>query len=139
MAALTPTVPDKVEIRALAKTALAWKLDTSGLPTVEDALSITERFTGYGRTIANDLCIQCLSLPADSGAARSAQVTLGEASRRLYLDPLAGTASPWAAAHRAQNLARLVTSLLRAAGAVSEELVRITRQQSQGATMKGTQ
>jgi hypothetical protein len=80
---------------------------------------MVEQFTDYGRIAADDLRTLCLSIPADSDTRRSAQATLNEASRRLYLSP--PNATRQAAAHRAQNIARLVQGLLRATGQVREE------------------
>lgn len=110
---LPQAVPDKVEILSLVETALSWDLDSTALPPVEDALDMTKQFTDYGRVIADDLT-RILSIAGDSHARLGAQATLSEAGRRLNLKPLARSAAPRSAAHRAQNLARLVQGLLRA-------------------------
>ncbi|WP_406220881.1 DUF6415 family natural product biosynthesis protein [Streptomyces decoyicus] len=127
------------EVLALVETALSWDLYGTDLPAVEDALSMAKEFTAHGRIIVEDLRTGCLDILADSDVAASAQATLGEAGRRLYLRPLAGSASPQSAAHRAQNLARLVESLIRALGQVHEARALITRQQSAHTTTKGIQ
>ncbi|MGA5266258.1 DUF6415 family natural product biosynthesis protein [Streptomyces lydicamycinicus] len=132
-------IHDDAEVLALVATALSWDVHGTDLPAVEDALSMAKEFTSYGRIILDDLRTQCLNLVADSDIAAIAHATLGEASRRLYLRPLAGSTSPRSAAQRAQNLARLVQSLLRAVGQVSEARALITRQQSAHTTPKGTQ
>lgn len=121
MAALTPAVPDEVEVLLLVEAALAWDQDSSDLPAVEDTLGMAEQFTHYGRIAADKLRTQCLSIPADSDAGCGAQATLSEAARRLNLKPLAPSAAPRSAAHRARNLARLVKALNRAMDQVSEE------------------
>ncbi|MEU1484513.1 DUF6415 family natural product biosynthesis protein [Streptomyces sp. NPDC005752] len=115
--------PDKVEILALVEAALAWNLDSTALPAVTDALAMAQRFTDFGRLVADDLEAQVLSLPAGSELGNGARAILGEASRRLYLRPLSQTAAPRPAAHRAQNLARLVQSLSRKFSEVSQEQV----------------
>ncbi|MFF8789203.1 DUF6415 family natural product biosynthesis protein [Streptomyces sp. NPDC015125] len=131
MAALTTKALGTDEVLALVETALSWDLHGAGLPAVEDALSMAEEFTRYGRGIVEDLRTQCLDILADSEAAARAQATLGEASRRLYLQPLAGSASPRSAAQRAQNLARLVQSLLRAIELVAQAQALITAKGTQ--------
>ncbi|MFF4543643.1 DUF6415 family natural product biosynthesis protein [Streptomyces sp. NPDC001406] len=123
MAALTPSVPDKVEVLANVETVLAWDVKGLERPSLQDATGMVEQFTEFGRTVAEDLRTQCLGIPADSEAGRSAQTILGEADRRLYASP-PNPLSQQAATHRAQNLARLVKGLLRAAGQVSEEQAR---------------
>lgn len=137
MASLTSAVPDKVQVLANVETVLAWNLTNSpGFPAADVALGMVEQLTVYGRIIADDLRTQCLNIPADSVAGRSAQATLSEASRRLHLPPPAST--PQAAGHRAQNIARLVQGLLRAVGEVGEvgeEQARTRRHQH--ATTKG--
>ncbi|MFI9078771.1 hypothetical protein ACIGW8_20225 [Streptomyces sioyaensis] len=130
MAALTTKSLDADEILALVETALSWDVHGAGLPAVEDALSMAKEFTIYGRGIVEDLRTQCLDILADEVAVR-AQATLGEASRRLYLRPLAGSASPRSAAQRAQNLARLVQSLLRAVEQVDRAQALITTKGTQ--------
>lgn len=124
MAALTPAVPDKAEVLPLVEAALAWDLNGPHLPAVQDALSMAEQFTNHARTIADDLRTRSLGIPADSDAGSGAQATLGEAARRLSLKPLAPSAAPRSAAHRAQNLARLVQALNRAIDHVGEEQAR---------------
>jgi DNA-binding CsgD family transcriptional regulator len=126
MAALTPAVPDKVEIVLLAEAATSWDLNGQSLPDLDDALALVEQFTDYGRIVADDLRTLCLSIPADSSVGVSAQATLSEASRRLYLPPPSATQQP--AARRAQNLARLVQALVRATGEVSEVQARAAPQ-----------
>ena len=118
MAALTPAVCDKAEILALVDQALSWDLNAPHLPAAEAALDMAERFTPFGRIVAEELRTQCLSIPTDSHAGRLAQATLTEAARRLNLKPLARTAGRRSAAHRAQNLACLVQALLQAAEGV---------------------
>ncbi|MET7716309.1 hypothetical protein [Streptomyces sp. NPDC005407] len=124
MVALTPIVPDKVEILALVEAAVPWDLSGPDLPTVQVSLDMAEQFTHYGRIVADDLRTQCLGIPADSAVGRSAQATLSEAARRLNLKPLARTAGQRSAARRAQNLARLVQALNRAIDRVIEEQAR---------------
>ncbi|MBK3639480.1 DUF6415 family natural product biosynthesis protein [Streptomyces sp. MBT33] len=119
-----PVEDDKDEVLGLVATALSWDLYGHGLPAVDVALGMAETFSRYGRNIADELRTQCLSVPADSWAGLGAQATLGEAGRRLTLRPLAPTAAPRSAAHRAQNLARLVQALTRAIDQVSEERAR---------------
>ncbi|MEE1797521.1 DUF6415 family natural product biosynthesis protein [Streptomyces sp. JV176] len=136
MAALTAGVPDKVEILALVESALAWDLNGGILPTGNDALRMAEQFADYGRIVADDLRTLVLSIPADSDVAIRAQATLSEASRRLPLPPPPDT--PRAAGRRAQNLARLVQGLCRAAGRITEEQARTVRRTPQQATQKGT-
>ncbi|MFI9052407.1 DUF6415 family natural product biosynthesis protein [Streptomyces sp. NPDC053427] len=131
MAALTTKALDTDEILALVKTALSWDVHGAGLPAVEDALSMAQELTSYGRGIVEDLRTQCLDILADSEVAVRAQATLGEASRRLYLRPLEGSASPRSAAQRAQNLARLVQSLLRAVVQVDQAQTLITTKGTQ--------
>ncbi|MGW2917698.1 DUF6415 family natural product biosynthesis protein [Streptomyces angustmyceticus] len=128
------------EVLALVETALSWDLHSADLPAVKDSLSMAQKFTGYGRAVVDQLRTQCLNIVADSDVAARATATLGEASRRLRLRPLAVSASPRSAAQRAQNLARLVQSLLRAVEQVNEARALITRSQ-QGAhtTSKGIQ
>lgn len=109
-----PAVCDKVEVLALVDEALAWNLDGPDLPVAAAALEMAERFTPYGRIVAEDLRAQCLTIPADSDTRVGAQATLDEAARRLSMKPLARTAGQRPAAHRAQNLARIVQALLRA-------------------------
>lgn len=113
-----PAVCDKVEILALVEEALAWDLDGSVLPVADVALDMAERFSPYGRIVAEDLRAQCLTIPADSDARVGVQATLSEAARRLNLKPLARAVGRRSAAQRAQNLARLVQALLRATGDV---------------------
>ncbi|MEV6424732.1 DUF6415 family natural product biosynthesis protein [Streptomyces sp. NPDC051662] len=125
MAALTPTGPDKVEVLANIDLTLAWNLEGPDLPAVDIALSLIEQFTEYGRTVADELRTLLLGIPADSDAVISARAALGEASRRLHLPPPSST--PHAAGQRAQNLARLVQGLVRAAGRVAEEQARVRR------------
>ncbi|MEN8656097.1 hypothetical protein ABCR94_37385 [Streptomyces sp. 21So2-11] len=117
-------VPNKVEVLALVEAALSWDVDSPELPAVKDALAMAQQFTDFGRIVAEDLEAQMLSLPADSELCLGGRATLVEASRRLYLRPLAQTAAPRSAAHRAQNLARLVQTLDRAFGEVCYEQVR---------------
>ncbi|MBT2396243.1 DUF6415 family natural product biosynthesis protein [Streptomyces sp. ISL-100] len=124
MTSLTPTVSDKVEILALVETALSWDVDSPALPAVKDALDMARQFTDYGLIVADDLQTQIFSFPADSDLCISAQATLGEASRRLHLKPLAQSAAPRSAAHRAQNLARLVQALNRTISEVGREQAR---------------
>ncbi|WP_432141134.1 DUF6415 family natural product biosynthesis protein [Streptomyces sp. bgisy084] len=129
----------EAEVRALVETALSWDVHGAGLPAVEDALSTAQAFTSYGRILIDDLRTQCLAL-ADSDVATRAQATLGEASRRLHLLPLPTSASPRSAAQRAQNLARLLRSLLRTVEQVHEARVLIMRSQQGARTIsKGTQ
>ncbi|MGX1851106.1 DUF6415 family natural product biosynthesis protein [Streptomyces sp. NPDC055299] len=133
------TVHDDAEVLALVETALSWDA-SANLPAVEDALSMAKEFTSYGQSLVDGLRTQCLNLVANSDVAVIAHATLGEASRRLALRPLARSASPRSAAQRAQNLARLVQSLLRAVGQVSEARALMTRsQQGTHTTTKGTQ
>ncbi|WP_406153192.1 DUF6415 family natural product biosynthesis protein [Streptomyces sp. NBC_01023] len=120
----TSAVPDKVEVLALVEAALSWNVDSPELPAVKDALAMAQQFTDFGRVVADDLEAQLRSLPADSELCIGARATLGEASRRLYLRPLAQTAAPRSAARRAQNLARLVQALNRTFGEVGREQVR---------------
>ncbi|MEU1273505.1 DUF6415 family natural product biosynthesis protein [Streptomyces sp. NPDC005799] len=121
MAALSPTVPNEAEILLVVEAALQWDLNSTDLPPVDVALDMAEQFTRYGRMVADELRTQCLRIPADSDAGLGAQATLGEAARRLNLKPLARSAAPRSAAHRAQNLARLVQALNRAMDQVREE------------------
>lgn len=116
-----PVEDDKAEVLILVATALSWNPNGHDLPAVDVALRMAETFSRYGRDIADELRTQCLSIPADSWAGLGAQATLGEAARRLNLRPLAPTAAPRSAAHRTQNLARLVQALTRAIDQVSEE------------------
>ncbi|MFE6737535.1 DUF6082 family protein [Streptomyces tubercidicus] len=116
-------IHDDAEVLALVETALSWDVHGADLPAVADALSMAQEFTSYGRIIVDELRTQCLNIVADSDVAARAAATLGEASRRLYLRPLAGSAAPRSAAQRAQNLARLVQSLLRAVEQVNEEFL----------------
>jgi DNA-binding CsgD family transcriptional regulator len=116
-----PVLPGAAEILALVDTALAWDLNGSGLPAVDTALDMAEQLTVYGRIAADDLLTQCLTIAADSDTGVGAQATLGEAGIRLHLKPLAPSAAPRSAAHRVQNLARLVQALNRARRLVREE------------------
>lgn len=120
----TSAVPDKVEILVLVEAALSWDVDGPELPTVKNALTMAQQFTDFGRIVADDLEAQLPNLPADSELCIGARATLGEASRRLYLRPLAQTAAPRSAARRAQNLARLVQALNHTFGEVCHEQVR---------------
>lgn len=114
MAALTPAVCDKAEMLPLIDQALSWDLNRPELPAAEAALDMAERFTPFGRIVAEDLRALCLSVPADSDAGRVAQAALTDAALRLNLKSLARTAGWRPAAHRAQDLARLVQALLHA-------------------------
>ncbi|MFF1678431.1 hypothetical protein ACFVYG_20630 [Streptomyces sp. NPDC058256] len=133
-----PVEDDKDEVLVLVAAALSWDLNGHGLPPVDIARGMAETFRRYGRDIADELRTQCLSISADSWAGLGAQATLGEAARRLNLRPLAPTAAPRSAAHRAQNLALLVQALDRATGQVNEERTRAPHQTPQRATTKGT-
>ncbi|MFF9785026.1 DUF6082 family protein [Streptomyces nigrescens] len=106
MATNVEKVHGEAEALALVETALSWDVHGADLPAVETALSMAEELTSYGRILVDDLRKQCLDILADSDVVARAQATLGEASRRLYLWPLAGSASPQSATQRAQNLAR---------------------------------
>ncbi|MFG2783803.1 hypothetical protein ACGFY7_38970 [Streptomyces prunicolor] len=119
-----PVEDDKDEVLALVATALSWDLNGRGLPAADVALSMAETFSRYGRDAAEELRNQCLNISANSWAGLGAQATLGETARRLNLRPLAPTAAPRSAAHRAQNHARLIQALTRAMGQVSEERAR---------------
>ncbi|MEV0487388.1 hypothetical protein AB0I69_43150 [Streptomyces sp. NPDC050508] len=119
-----PVEDDKDEVLALVATALSWDLNGHVLPAVDVALGMAESFSRYGRDIADELRTQCLNISADSWAGLGAQAALGEAARRLNLRRLAPTAAPRSAAHRAQDLARLIQALTRATGQVSEERAR---------------
>ncbi|MER7224274.1 DUF6415 family natural product biosynthesis protein [Streptomyces rubradiris] len=128
---MTSPAFDEEQILAATGLVLDWDLDGSSLPPVDEALGLVEQFTTFGRDLAGDLRDLCLGLPDDSRVGQAAHVTLGEASGRLYLPPPAGT--PRAAAHRAQNLARLFEALLRAVEAVSNERDRTGRHQHSAA------
>ncbi|MFJ2217654.1 DUF6415 family natural product biosynthesis protein [Streptomyces sp. NPDC101062] len=129
-------MPDRAEILATTDVVLNWSPKDPGLPAVDAVQSVVEQLTEYGRSIAGQLPTQILSIPADSGAGISARAALGEASGRLNLPPPAGTL--YAAVHRAQNLARLVQALCRAAGLVAEERARIARLGQHNTTTKGS-
>ncbi|MGW7283160.1 DUF6415 family natural product biosynthesis protein [Streptomyces sp. NPDC054844] len=118
MAALTPAV-DKDEVLPLVEAVLSWDLRDQDMPAVETALALIEQFTISGRAIADELRDRCLSIPVDSAAGVSAQAALGEATRRLYLPP--PSATPLAAAQRAQNLGRLLQRLFEVTDEVSTE------------------
>ncbi|MBT2405589.1 hypothetical protein J7I97_05340 [Streptomyces sp. ISL-87] len=133
---MTPVAPDKVEVLSNVDKALAWDLAGPDLPAVDVALDMVEQFTEKGRIVADGLRTLVLSIPVDSDAGISAQATLNEASRRLYLSPPSGT--PRTAGHRAQNLARLVQGLYRAVERVTEEQARSARPQAQHVTTKGS-
>lgn len=114
MAALIPAACDKAEMLPLIDQALSWDLNRPELPVAEAALDTAERLTPFGRIVADDLRALCLTIPADSDAHVAAQATLTEAALGLSLKPLARTAGRRPAAHRAQNLARLIQALLHA-------------------------
>ncbi|WP_208874845.1 DUF6415 family natural product biosynthesis protein [Streptomyces sp. PBH53] len=134
MAPLTIAVPTQAEVLASVETVLRWDVNGDDLPAVDVVVGLVEQFTEYGRVIADDLRVQCLSIPADSDAGLSAAAILGEASRRLHLPPPYRT--PQASVHRAQNIARLVKALLRAAGTVGEAQA-LTRRQQHHVSTKG--
>ncbi|MGD6751956.1 DUF6415 family natural product biosynthesis protein [Streptomyces sp. BH105] len=119
MAALSADTPDKVVVLPLVEEALSWDLNSPDLPSVTSALNMARQFTTYGRLIAEDLRAQCRSVPADSDFHLRARATLSEADARLNLKPLAPSTTPRSAAHRAQNLARLVQALNRASAQAS--------------------
>ncbi|MFD4553493.1 hypothetical protein ACFWP5_04080 [Streptomyces sp. NPDC058469] len=124
----TPLEEDEGKILALVTTALSWDPHGPdlGLPAVDVALDMAKQFAQRGRILADDLCTRFLNIPADSWAGVGAQATLGEAARRLSLRPLVQSAAPRSAAHRAQNLARLVQALFRAIDQVTDERARST-------------
>ncbi|MER5971665.1 LuxR C-terminal-related transcriptional regulator [Streptomyces sp. NPDC002055] len=137
---LAPALPDKIEIQATIDRVLAWGV-TDGLPATDVALNITAQLAGYGRVVHTDLCRLCRDVPPDSApdASVRARAALGEGTRRLNLAPLPSTVKPHVAAQRAQNIARLVQSLLSAVGALSQAQARIPRQpSSQQTTAKGS-
>ncbi|MFD3514884.1 DUF6415 family natural product biosynthesis protein [Streptomyces sp. NPDC058657] len=135
MAALTPVVPDKVEVLALVEEVLAWDLQGPELPEPASSLVLVEQFTTYGKVLADDLGTLCLNIRASSQAGNGAQATLNEASRRLHLSP--PPPGPLAAAHRAQNLARLTQALLRSIDQVNDEHARVTQHAHRHVTTKG--
>ncbi|WP_371792989.1 DUF6415 family natural product biosynthesis protein [Streptomyces sp. NBC_01471] len=111
-------IPDKVQILALVKTSLCWNLNSSDdLPALAVSLDVLEQCTSYGQALEGDLRERCDGLPVQSAAYRRAQETLGEAGRRLHGPAPARTA--FAAARRAQNVARLVQTLLRVTGSAA--------------------
>ncbi|WP_371792281.1 DUF6415 family natural product biosynthesis protein [Streptomyces sp. NBC_01471] len=130
----TVEVVDRAEVLPLVDTVLGWDLDGPSLPEPEIALGMVEHLTDFGRIAADALCTLCLSIPANSAAGQRAQATLSEASRRLYMPPPHVTRR--AAAHRAQNLARLYRALVRATAQV-EEQARTAFHASQDATTEG--
>ncbi|MFG3136589.1 DUF6415 family natural product biosynthesis protein [Streptomyces sp. NPDC048211] len=121
---LDSVVPERVDVLALVGRALSWGPASADFPTVEEALELAKGFTTYGRIVADDLSIVIAGIPSDSPVGRRAQATLDEASRRLTLKPLGLTVAPRSAAHRAQNLARLVQALSRVADHIGEAQVR---------------
>ncbi|WP_432097652.1 LuxR C-terminal-related transcriptional regulator [Streptomyces sp. bgisy100] len=125
---LAPALPDKIEIQATIDRVLAWGV-TAGLPATGVALNTTVQLAAYGRVIHTDLCRLCRDVPPDSafGPSAGARATLGEGARRLNLPPLPSTVEPHVATQRAQNIARLVRSLLRAVGELSQAQARIPR------------
>lgn len=122
MAALISPVPDTDAALGLVEEALGWDLNGE-LPPVTDIMDSVEKITVYGRQVADHLEDERGQLcgVAVSGLRLSAQTVLGEASRRLYLPPPRVTQS--AAAHRAQNSARIVKRLVE----VTHEVCRAQR------------
>lgn len=115
--ALPLMVPDKVETLALVETVLSWDLNRGSLPEVDVSLDLVKAFTAYGRVLEGELAAVCRRLPADSDLRCGPQATLSEAARRLYMPPPG--CSERGAAHRAQNLARLIQALLRGTGSAA--------------------
>ncbi|WP_435244248.1 DUF6415 family natural product biosynthesis protein [Streptomyces sioyaensis] len=107
-------VADKVETLSLVETVLSWDLNRGSLPETDVSLKLVKEFTDYGRVLEGDLATVCRRLPADSDLRCGAQATLSEAARRFHMPPPGGSAR--GAAHRAQNLARLIQALLRGTG-----------------------
>lgn len=123
MVPLTSAVPDKVDVLADVHAVLAWDLDGSELPSIDAAMALTERFRDYSWILVEDLRTQRLGVPADSEAGISAQAVIVEAVGRLAAS-LPNPLTAQSASRRAQNIARLLKSLLRATGLVGEELCR---------------
>ncbi|MEV7383867.1 DUF6415 family natural product biosynthesis protein [Streptomyces lydicus] len=115
--ALPLTVPDKVETLSLVETVVSWDLNRGSLPETDISLKLVKEFTAYGRVLGGDLATVCRRLLADSDLRCGAQATLREAARRFHMPPPGGSAR--GAAHRAQNLARLVQALLRGTGSAA--------------------
>ncbi|MFB7085737.1 DUF6415 family natural product biosynthesis protein [Streptomyces sp. NPDC056296] len=124
MAEVATDPQDDVDIAADVTTVLAWEATDGEFPGVDSVLALVERFTVHGRRLADELEIACKKLPETENARIGADATLSEAPRRLYLRPPAATKS--AAGHRAQNIARLVHSLLEARGKVADEFARLS-------------
>ncbi|MCL7493074.1 DUF6415 family natural product biosynthesis protein [Streptomyces sp. MCA2] len=116
-AALTRVVPDKAAMLPLVETVLSWDLNRGSLPEVDVSLNLVKAFTAYGRVLEGELAAVCCRLPADSDLRCGPQATLSEAGRRLYMPPPG--CSERGAAHRAQNLARLIQALLRGTGSAA--------------------
>lgn len=110
-------VPDKVETLSLVETVLSWDLNRESLPEIDVSLKLVKEFTAYGRVLEGNLATVCRRLAADSDLRCGAQATLSEAARRFHMPPPGGSAR--GAAHRAQNLARLIQALLRGTGSAS--------------------
>ncbi|WP_327352753.1 DUF6415 family natural product biosynthesis protein [Streptomyces sp. NBC_01304] len=136
MAALTPTVPDKVEVLANVNTVLDWDLSSPDVPSAADSVAVVEQFTAYSQVLAKDLRTLCLSILADSEVGVRARSILGETSGRLSA-PLPSPLTDRYAARRAQNLARLIQGLLRATAQVREAQERAVSQLTTHSTPKG--
>lgn len=108
-------------IRADTALVLAWHLTgpAADLPPVDVAEDLLDQVRAHGRALAARLEFDYRTLPPTSQAAAVARIVLGETARRLDELPPAQTSR--AVAGRAQNLARLVRALDRAAIAVRAE------------------
>ncbi|MEU8560570.1 DUF6415 family natural product biosynthesis protein [Streptomyces cyaneofuscatus] len=107
------------DARTLTKKVLAWSTSEGNAPTLDEADSALALLTTYAKETRDTVTMACHRLPADSAVADRVQATLGEASRRLDHPLPARTCE--AVVGRAQNIARLLEALLRAAVTTEHE------------------
>lgn len=108
-------------IRAVVDRVLAWDLagPAADLPGTDVAADLLDQLTAHARNLSARLEFDYRMLPPSSQARPTATAVLGEASRRL--DQRSPVHTMPAVAGRAQNIARLVRALARAADAVRSE------------------
>ncbi|MFF2331424.1 MULTISPECIES: DUF6415 family natural product biosynthesis protein [unclassified Streptomyces] len=108
-------------IRAVVDRVLAWDLagPAADLPDTDVAADLLDQLTAHARNLAARLEFDYRTLPPASQTRPTATAVLGEASRRLDQRPPVHATR--AVARRAQNIARLVRALARAADAVRSE------------------
>ncbi|OKJ55933.1 DUF6415 family natural product biosynthesis protein [Streptomyces sp. CB02115] len=105
--------------RKLTKKVLAWSTSEEKAPTLEEADTALALLTTYGKEFRDTVTTAYHQLPAGSAVAERVQATLGEASRRL--DHPLPERTRKAVVGRAQNIARLLEALLRAAATTEHE------------------